>query len=155
MLLTLPPELHLLISSYLTPPEVQLLRSTCTNFCTLLPEPTSEDLLAIEHSIYNTHLLDLCLSCQRFYPLASTYQFLPNQALAATCQTCGESWDIRRGMGMLAYLEWLRGLQWEADVLRWERAREGLGEGRWGKEYGDRVHERYSKVNYMFWTRNT
>lgn len=67
-LLALPTELQLMILSYLTSPERQMLRSTSTYFASLIPSPTMTDLLTIEKSPYNTRHFSLCFTCRKLQP---------------------------------------------------------------------------------------
>lgn len=66
---TIPPELQLLITSYLSPPEKQLLRMTCRHFHNVLPPPSAQDIEAIVKSPYNYKYYEACLAptCMRLY----------------------------------------------------------------------------------------
>ncbi|PYH91610.1 hypothetical protein BO71DRAFT_451999 [Aspergillus ellipticus CBS 707.79] len=69
-LLTLPPELHLQITTHIPLlPDLYHLKQTCTYFAALLPTPTHEELLAAESTSFAiTHDLYACRYCLRLRP---------------------------------------------------------------------------------------
>ena len=86
-LTTLPHELQLLITSYLTTPEKQLLRATCAHFCNFLPPPTRLCLFDITFSIYNHKAYTPCYTCMTLTPSSEWYLAPPNVECAAVIRT--------------------------------------------------------------------
>lgn len=129
-LFTLPPELQLLITSYLSPPEKVLLRMTCTHFQHLLPPPSEADLKAIENSFYNHKHYGLCLSpsCMRLY---SKHNWKFGHDPVLRCRVCGnEKLLFDNPKSYFAELNWnadekqrLRKLRWAQGLVRafWDK----------------------------------
>lgn len=87
-ILALPTELHLLILSYLSVAERQLLRATCHYFFSLIdPLKSNGDFLTIERSVYNLARLYYCQKCSKLSRFDMAYEYETRRS-KGTCRIC-------------------------------------------------------------------
>lgn len=170
LLLTLPAEIQLLIASFLSAPEKQLLRSTCRHYHNFLPGPSVLDLQEILMSAYNFKMYGLCLrdNCRRLYPRDNWDVEAPvflnedgwyERTSRYTCTRCQYSsaetpfvakveGDYRRLLENNYSAR--RSREEQRTILRKLRDKQGLGNGFWDKlrhetvlPYAQRVVRRY------------
>lgn len=150
-ILNLPTELHLLIISYLTAPERQLLRAACKHFHIVIPPPSLLDLTEILASPYNYKHYRLCTICGVFVPNPAPrlhpikYDDFPYQETALTKRhICGDLlWapaHLNSEDHSLSNTSTECHDEWQFDWrmpehLEWAR---GLEDGIWKKRYLDR-----------------
>lgn len=126
-LIDLPMELKLMVASYLSVPERQLLRMTCSRFRYMLPSTATlsfKDLLAIEASPYNANGYLACSKCMVLYDNEGASRRKRDPWLCRACYRAdkkerNELWAWRQMMGS--------GRQ--RAYLRMMRKRQGLGRG--------------------------
>jgi len=139
-MLDLPVELQLEITAYLTFPERQLLRFTCTHFFSLLPAPTTPlELSLLEVSIYNARTLLACQgACFKFLPDELWHMGHPHGTVHAKCSKCNfiREWFFRDQdlPGKWLTLRW----EEERECLRELRKRQGLETAWWDYKEGEK-----------------
>lgn len=122
-LTTLPHELQLLITSYLTTPEKQLLRATCAHFRNFLPPTTRLCLFDITFSIYNHKAYTPCYTCMILTPSSEWYLAPPNPY--HKCRVCGNDSYLYTDAFESSELDE------ERKELRTLREQQGLGKAFW------------------------
>lgn len=125
-LFKLPPELYRTICDYLSAPERQFLRFTCSHLYNRLLPPTITDLYEIEESPYNTKLYTTCKNCMLLLP-DSAYKRWRNPRTGRIidgpyCKTCGHKW-----LSLCRDRDWNYGKRYAAgEELREWRKSQGL-----------------------------